>query len=153
VPKQINNSGIYILELFLPKRTILSHNKFKNQVFSIGYHYYIGSAQKYLLQRIERHRRKEKKLRWHIDYLLNNREVLISNIYTISNLPKNQECKLVDNLISEMQLKVVIKNFGNSDCKSCESHLLFSNTRLDYNHLCSLYQSAVIFIPSSNETS
>lgn len=151
--KPINNSGIYLLELFVEKGFDFNHNKLKQYNLPKGFYYYVGSAQKNLSQRIERHLKKYKKQHWHIDYLTCNNNVIIKNVYLVNNYSKNYECILVSELQTKFDLKIIIEGFGNSDCNSCESHLLYSKKQLDYNHLCSLYQETVLFIPSSNDIS
>ncbi|WP_297498543.1 DUF123 domain-containing protein, partial [Thermococcus sp.] len=41
-----------------------------------GYYVYVGSAMNSLEKRVERHFAREKKLHWHIDYLLKEAELL-----------------------------------------------------------------------------
>ena len=149
--KQTDDSGIYIIEI-VPKRTFsFSHNKLGNYKFSKGYYYYVGSAQKNLIKRVERHIKKDKKLHWHIDYLTVNKNISIPNVYLIKNYTKENECGLVFNLSQNYKMEHPIKSFGSSDCNKCYSHLLYRKDQLTYSHLCSLYQSAVIFIPSSRD--
>ncbi len=86
--------------------------------FPAGLYAYVGSAQNNLEQRIARHQRKEKRLFWHIDYLLNNPA---SKILTIlyKNSGKIEECKIAELLGKKAE---PISKFGSSDC-SCKSHL------------------------------
>lgn len=100
--------------------------RFGSVKLSAGYYYYIGSAQKNLQQRIDRHLKKEKKLFWHIDYLTTNPSLSIKNIITFSHKEKSYECVLVNRLSMKYNLLYPIKKFGNSDCRNCESHLLYS---------------------------
>ena len=90
-----------------------------------GYYYYSGSAQKNLKQRIERHRRKEKTIRWHIDYLTTHPQVQITNVFVFENAEKKFECELISLLKDKSALTNSIKGFGNSDCKTCDTHLLY----------------------------
>lgn len=88
--------------------------------FPKGYYVYTGSAMNSLTARIKRHLRKEKKLHWHIDYLLKNDNNYIKEVlFTISD--KRVECELAQ-LISDK--RKTIDNFGSSDCK-CNSHLTY----------------------------
>jgi len=100
-----------------------------------GYYYYVGSAQKNLIQRIERHKRKRKKLHWHIDYLTTHSNISITNTLILENAAKQEECVLVSKLISLEKFSHPIKNFGNSDCNICESHLLYSATKLNRRYI------------------
>jgi Uri superfamily endonuclease len=79
---------------------------------------YVGSAQKSLEKRIERHLGRTKRKFWHIDYLLNDDSVEVLKVF-YKNVGKSEECK-VANKIGERC--VPTKGFGSSDCK-CQSHL------------------------------
>jgi Uri superfamily endonuclease len=86
--------------------------------FPRGSYIYTGSAKKNIDSRIAKHQSKNKKLRWHIDYLLNSSEVMIIKV---SKTNRN-ECywnKTVDG-------EIVVDKFGASDCrKGCGSHLKY----------------------------
>ncbi len=131
----ISNSGIYILELYCKERTQITHKKFGAMNFAKGYYYYVGSAQKNLYQRIERHKRKEKNLHWHIDYLTTNNNFNLKRIFTFKSKQKKFECILVSEVETIFNLTYPIKHFGNSDCNSCVSHLLFSGRQIDLSRL------------------
>lgn len=150
--KQINKGGIYILEIVPTKTFSFSHKILGNHYFSMGYYYYVGSAQLNLDHRIKRHITKSKKLHWHIDYITSNKFTHITNVYILNNFTKEFECKIVEDLYNHFNMQFPIKSFGNSDCKICKSHLLYCEKQISYNQLCSLYQSAVSFIPSSKDT-
>ena len=84
--------------------------------FAAGDYVYSGSAKRAICARVNRHLRHEKKLRWHIDYLLAAASVRIIKV-RISTLA---ECRLV----AESGGKVVVSGFGASDCRhGCGSHL------------------------------
>lgn len=86
--------------------------------FKDGAYAYVGSALKNLEKRIGRHMRENKKIHWHIDYFLEEAEI-VDVIY--SDRERRKECEIARN-ISENTLK--IDRFGSSDCK-CESHLFY----------------------------
>ena len=148
-----SNSGIYILETYVPKYFSLGIPKFKNLIIYRGYYYYVGSAQKNLKQRIERHLRKDKKIYWHIDHITVPEQNRIKTVLIFEDKAKDYECSLVTEIENFYNLKHPQMGFGNSDCNKCKSHLLYSKKRIDHNHLFSRYQSIVRFIPSSSETS
>ena len=87
--------------------------------FRRGYYVYVGSGQRYLEKRIQRHKKKIKKVKWHIDYLTTNSDVRVMEAAAY-NLPKKYECILA-NMLRSMGFKSV-KGFGSTDCK-CVSHL------------------------------
>ncbi len=152
---RITNSdqGIYILEIFAEKSFKVNSQKFHSKIFNDGYYYYVGSAQKNLKSRIDRHLKREKKLHWHIDYITTIRTNKISNIYYFFNRGKNFECSLVQDLLKNTSLYTPVNDFGNSDCSICDSHLLYKEKQIPYSHFSRLYHSIVRFIPSSNDTS
>ena len=71
-----------------------------------------------LNKRMSRHTKISKNKQWHIDYLVPESE-FIDSIPIRSK--KRMECKISESLNSIKDWK--INNFGNSDCKRCESHL------------------------------
>jgi len=87
--------------------------------FKRGYYVYVGSGQRYLEKRIQRHKKRIKKVKWHIDYLTTDRDVKVIEAAAY-NLPKKYECILAD-MLRGMGFKSV-KGFGSTDC-GCTSHL------------------------------
>jgi len=78
---------------------------------------------KNLKARIERHLKREKKLKWHIDYFLTKARV-IDVITFCTN--KKIECKLAKYVQNLPGAEIVVKGFGSSDCK-CITHLFHFN--------------------------
>ena len=64
-----SDAGIYIAVFFMPRDRAIKIGRFGRFRFRQGVYFYVGSAQRNLYSRIERHSRKVKTLRWHIDYL------------------------------------------------------------------------------------
>lgn len=147
------NNGIYLLEIKSCEDFILNHRLFNKYIFPKGIYYYAGSAQKNLHHRIKRHLSHTKKLHWHIDYLTLIKSNTISNIVIFRDLPKSYECKIVNDLIKYFNLQKIIPNFGNSDCNSCSTHLLYNPKPINYSHFTSLYHSQVLLIPCSSDIS
>ncbi len=71
-----------------------------------------------LKKRIERHLSDEKKIFWHIDYLLESDHAKITHVYWKGSSEK-EECTIARKMT---QWGEPIKKFGCSDC-TCESHL------------------------------
>ncbi len=124
------SSGAYILCFELVQPQTLKIGKLGSINFENGFYYYVGSAfnpnQKYPLEkRVIRHLRspKNKKLHWHIDYLLSSDNIIIHSVILIPSAER-EECKIAD-LIKNKAIKL-IPNFGCSDC-GCSSHLFFSD--------------------------
>ncbi|APH39668.1 GIY-YIG nuclease family protein [Methanohalophilus halophilus] len=117
--------GTYCLILKTGGCTV-SVGSLKSIVFEAGFYVYVGSA---LgpggLKRMHRHqkfaREKDKKPRWHIDYLLIRPDFeFVDAVYTCSE--KHIECCIAGNLQGNY-----VSNFGCSDC-SCQSHLFYRLT-------------------------
>lgn len=117
--------GCYCLIIRMKKNSKIKIGKKLGQTeFKKGYYVYVGSAMNSLKARINRHLSDDKKLHWHADYLLKNRNTeIVEVIFNIS--PKKIECRLSEK-ISEKTVNV--NGFGCSDC-DCESHLYYFKTK------------------------
>ena len=99
------------------------HNMHK---YRKGYYVYIGSAMNSLVARINRHLSDDKKLHWHIDYLLENKSSEIRDIiFNISD--KRIECDLASTIALNGE---EVPKFGCSDC-NCSSHLIYFKRKRD----------------------
>ena len=108
--------GCYCLIINLDKNSeIRIGRKLGKNKKKKGTYVYVGSAMNSLESRLKRHLSDEKKMHWHIDYLL--KESKITDI--IYNESKKVECELSQYLSKK---SASIKGFGCSDC-NCESHL------------------------------
>ena len=94
--------------------------------FPAGLYVYCGSAQGNLPARIARHRRRRKRLHWHVDYLLANRAAKVIGVETRPG-GRAGECELVGDSLARGG-QVVAKGFGAGDCPQkgrCQAHLLW----------------------------
>lgn len=93
--------------------------------FSPGNYIYTGSARKNIVSRVARHLTDEKKLRWHIDYLLAHPAVIVTDV-RFYRLP---ECELNQMTAGD----IPAAGFGASDCVAgCVSHLGFQGKAVHY---------------------
>jgi Uri superfamily endonuclease len=84
--------------------------------FPAGEYVYTGSARRNLAARIARHRRRDKPLRWHIDYLLADPATTIEQVATGTR----PECGWNQATAG----RVLHPGFGASDCRAgCGAHL------------------------------
>ena len=130
--------GCYCLIINLENtQKIIIGKKLGEIEFEKGCYVYVGSAMNSLESRLKRHLNEEKKLHWHVDYLLKNAK--ITDITYNEN--KRVECELSEKL----SLKAKgIKDFGCSDCK-CKSHLYyFKNRNEAIEHVKNAYDSIAI---------
>ena len=146
-----SNSGIYIIELYAKNEFQIQIKKFKDSILNVGYYYYLGSAQKNLSQRIDRHFRTEKNIHWHIDHLTTNKNIIIKKAYVIPDAPKNLEEEIANIFPTVYDGKITLKGFGNSDTRGSITHLFYRAKRIPQSHFSDRYQSIVRFKPSSIE--
>jgi sugar fermentation stimulation protein A len=119
IESQLKDRGVYLLIIYLPQDKTIKIGNLEEIYFKEGYYVYIGSAKRGLSKRIERHKRKSKKLHWHIDYFIQKAKIL-NDIPIITNFKR--ECFLVEKILQISDN--FIQKFGSSDC-SCISHLFY----------------------------
>lgn len=113
--------GTYLLIMVLQNDTLITVGKLGTIDFKKGWYAYIGSAFNGLDQRLQRHLRQQKKVHWHIDYLLASSTIV--SIFFKENTQK-EECRIAQ----VFQRKFTsIAGFGCSDCY-CPSHLFFGSS-------------------------
>jgi Uri superfamily endonuclease len=119
--------GTYILIIALPMDTVLTVGSLGKVAFAAGYYLYVGSALGGLQARLARHLRAEKRLHWHIDYLLQ-----VGRICTIWYALGNarRECMWARTLAAMPDIRPAVARFGASDC-ACPTHLYCSAARPD----------------------
>ena len=118
-PREVNGS-VYIAIFHLRKAWQINVGRLGQFRFRKGLYFYVGSAQRNLSARLERHSRKVKCLRWHIDYLSSKAEML--GAITIRG-PREKECELANELARMFEPAVL--GFGASDCR-CGGHLFYA---------------------------
>lgn len=111
---------MYIAVFYLPIGRHITVGKLGRFAFRKGFYFYVGSAQRNLSARLERHSKKIKPLRWHIDYLSTKARML--GAMTTAG-PRRRECELAEKLAGMYEL--AIPRFGASDCR-CGGHLFYS---------------------------
>ncbi len=124
------NSGAYQLLIEVKKDVKINIGALGELPFDKGFYVYTGSAMKGLEARVARHRRKDKKLRWHIDYLLNHRSAKIIDVKLFRSNDR-RECSLNQQVISLSGSEVPAAGFGSSDCRICSAHLVKLMAHID----------------------
>jgi len=123
-------SGVYILVIKLESGGSYPIGKLGALDFPAGYYCYVGSALNGVEARISRHFRPEKKLHWHIDYLLQH-AAISATVY--AEIPRKrgpskhvlrEECRIARYLA---RFFAGVRGFGCSDCR-CPSHLFYSES-------------------------
>jgi Uri superfamily endonuclease len=114
--------GIYVLIIQVKKHIHPKIGALGEVAFQAGLYAYVGSAQNNLELRVQRHLRKEKRLFWHIDYLLANPAAEVTEVYAFEG-DKTCECQIAQLLCQHC---MPVPRFGCSDC-NCTSHLFHSD--------------------------
>lgn len=112
-------TGTYVLLLELPVPQQIYVGSVGMISFPAGFYAYTGSAMSGLKARVARHLRPDKKMRWHIDFLLAHAS--IKGVFFWESTIK-MECLIARALEKEFKS---IPRFGCSDCR-CPSHLHYS---------------------------
>jgi len=124
--KKLIDSGAYAILFSLLNDCQTYIPKYGHVVFKKGFYVYSGSAKKNLIHRVTRHSKKDKKVKWHIDYfsILDSVKPLKMFLFFDKN-----ECE-INSFFYASGGKSTIKNFGSSDCKNgCLSHFLYFKKR------------------------
>jgi Uri superfamily endonuclease len=108
----------YQLDIAVERPVTLTIGRLGEFLFPAGSYIYTGSARRNMDARIARHLRREKTLRWHIDWLL---AALAVNVVAVRRY-RAEECLLNQ----KVRGVVLVPGFGASDCRSgCGSHLRY----------------------------
>ena len=111
-------ANAYRLHIYIKRPIRLEIGALGRHTLPSGTYIYTGSARRNLEKRLERHCRKEKTKRWHIDYLTSHPAATIAAIERLSG----KECELNQ----DTKGYVLIPGFGASDCRSgCGAHLKY----------------------------
>jgi len=110
--------GVYVLEISVGRNISVKVGKLGSVNFDKGLYAYAGSAQNNLEKRVKRHLSKQKKIFWHIDYLLAHKHVKIAEVF-FKSAEKSEECRFAAEMAKS---SLPMTGFGSSDCK-CASHL------------------------------
>jgi Uri superfamily endonuclease len=120
MPPTINpHHTTYRLFLEMPEGQTITVGKLGTFLFEKGVYIYVGSARKNMIHRLERHLKKEKPNRWHIDYVRN-----YSEVFHYETFQDKKECELVLETVRDFDGICPFKKLGSSDCH-CFSHLIY----------------------------
>ena len=111
--------GSYILLIEVEDDRKIEIGKLGKLKFQKGFYAYVGSAMAGIESRVKRHLRAEKRLHWHIDYLLEG--AVIRGVICMES-ERKEECEIAAKFEKRF---MSVGGFGCSDC-GCRSHLFFS---------------------------
>ncbi len=116
LPDMTVPGGSYVLLTSLDRERTITVGALGERTFAAGAYAYVGSAMGGLDARIARHLRADKRLHWHIDYLLAHARVIeVVRVASAERL----ECRIAAALAERLE---PVRGFGCSDC-ACASHL------------------------------
>ncbi len=115
-------AGSYVLIMRLPEPVAIDVGQLGRFPFDRGWYAYAGSARGPggLAARLDRHRRTEKPLHWHVDYLRAYASP-VAVWYTVGE--QRRECRWARGLLELPGARLPVPRFGASDC-GCPTHLL-----------------------------
>jgi len=122
-PATLPPTGLYQLWIELARPISIRVGHLGRFRFHPGYYVYTGSAKRNLPARVARHRRRSKKLRWHIDYLLASPHAHIRRVVT-RPWRAGGECRWQRATARAPGATIPAPGFGSSDCR-CTAHLVF----------------------------
>ncbi|UCE42531.1 MAG: GIY-YIG nuclease family protein [Candidatus Aminicenantes bacterium] len=115
------DNGMYVLFISLAETQKIKPGKLPAVDYKNGTYLYIGRARTGLQARIKRHLRNQKKLFWHIDYLLQKAKIV--DIWIRQDY--FAECKIAREIENfRPAAPKTIQGFGSSDC-GCRGHLFY----------------------------
>ncbi|MGA9348640.1 MAG: GIY-YIG nuclease family protein [Anaerolineae bacterium] len=137
------SKGTYALVLHLGCREEITVGKLGTFTFPAGYYLYVGSAlgPGGLEARLARHRRRDKRLRWHIDYLLERAQLV--EVWSAASTDKS-ECLWAQVAWKLPGGAIPVPGFVSSDCR-CLSHLIYLARK-------PAYEEFIAKLPTSEET-
>lgn len=110
--------GTYVLAIVLDSDRDIRVGALGTFHFPAGMYCYTGSAMAGLDQRLSRHLRRDKTLRWHVDYLTS----VADDVRAVESYPDPiPECVLAK-MAEECGMEPFVEGFGCSDCR-CRTHL------------------------------
>jgi len=117
--KEAGDRGLYLLVLRLESDAVVGVGRKGTFSLRAGYYIYVGSSKRGLEKRVRRHKRRRKRLFWHMDYLSREAKDMKDIVIRTNSLGECELAHLVASIFSP------ILGFGSSDCR-CPSHLFFS---------------------------
>lgn len=117
-------SGVYALVLRLRRGRRIEIGSLGSVWFPAGDYLYAGSGRRVLASRLERHTRRVKALRWHIDHFR-----LHARLIGIAVVPwaRGREFAVARALREHSACPWIVRGFGSSDCR-CPTHLVYLGT-------------------------
>ena len=118
------SSGAYALVIELSGKLKIKTGVHRQTELEAGLYLYAGRASRGLPQRVARHCKREKTVRWHIDHITSRRGTRVRDILTFAGRP-DLECEIIRACLRQGPARIPLDRFGNSDCvEGCPAHLV-----------------------------
>jgi Uri superfamily endonuclease len=115
-----------------------------------GYYLYTGSAlgrgAVSLEGRLARHKRRSKRLKWHVDYLTSHSKCRFKRAVCLVSSSR-LECKINNSLSTKLKVQPILARLGSTDC-GCNAHLVRVTRRFSLTNL--LTQLGIIYSEFGN---
>ena len=117
-------SGAYALLIEVARKLKIRTGAHGRAELDAGLYLYAGRASRGLPQRVARHCRRVKPIRWHIDHITARRGTRILAILVFAERP-DVECEIIRACLRQGSARIPLARFGSGDCaEGCPAHLL-----------------------------
>ncbi|MBF0621408.1 MAG: GIY-YIG nuclease family protein [Magnetococcales bacterium] len=110
----------YLLNIFFTHQTAITVGAWGLATIGAGRYLYVGSAKRAWQKRVGRHFSDDKKVRWHVDYLLMNSASQLRSAWVSM---ADRECEIARMLLDNGLVDAPFKRLGASDCR-CPAHFV-----------------------------
>jgi Uri superfamily endonuclease len=122
VPSTSDDSGLYVILMNITRPVGVTWAR-QSALLDSGLYAYVGSARRTLRARVERHLRRKKPKKWHVDQLTTHRSVTISGAILVPQATMTEhELNMI--VGSAVDGTTPAPRFGAADCRAgCPAHL------------------------------
>jgi Uri superfamily endonuclease len=144
------NRGYYLFLVRLLEPVRLSVGAIGEHELPAGWYVYTGRARRNLMQRVRRHFRPRKRVRWHIDRLIEapGARPLGAVVLGLRDHPDWSECFVNQKVGAILGAEVPIPGFGAGDCtEGCRAHLWYVGRPLSLLQLAQVSSRSAVVLP------
>lgn len=117
-------SGAYALLIEIARKLKIKTGAHGRAELDAGLYLYAGRASRGLPQRVARHCRRAKSVRWHIDHITSRQGTRVLEILIFAGRP-GLECEIIRASLRQGPARIPLAHFGSSDCaEGCPAHLV-----------------------------
>jgi Uri superfamily endonuclease len=150
LPEVPENRGLYLFLVRLHEPVRLKVGALGTFALEAGWYIYTGRARRNLVERVRRHFQTHKRVRWHIDRLIERREAepLGAVVLGQREHPDWSECSLNQKVGRKLGAVAPVPGFGASDCsEGCPAHLWYVDKPLSLLQLACVSEKAALVLP------